>query len=63
MTTPVSLLYTISDRLLRLEQMLLGDDDRDTLMDRLDMIEEEIQRIDRMSDQLALIIKLLRKNE
>lgn len=63
MTTPQTALYEISARLMRIERLLLGDEDRDNIMDRLDMIEEEIQKIDRMQGQLALIIKLLGKYE
>ena len=62
MTTPQERLYTISCRLMSIEQMLMPDD-QDTIMDRLDAIEEEIRKIDRMQDQLALIIKLLGKQE
>lgn len=55
-------LYCMSCSMNGIQEMLMPDDE-DSIMDRLDMIEEEIQKIDRMSDQLALIIKLLRKNE
>ena len=39
------------------------EEDKDTVMDRLDMIEEELQRMSRMQRQLALIIKRLGKHE
>lgn len=62
MTTPQNELDTIAGTLNEIRNMLIPDDE-DSIMHRLDCIEEEIQKISRMQDQLALIIKLLGKNE
>ncbi len=62
MTTPQDQLYQISYRLSNLAELLVPSDG-DSLMDRIDMIDEELKKIDRMQNQLALIIKLLGKHE
>jgi hypothetical protein len=62
MTTPQGQLYTISDRLFRLEQLLAPPDEY-SIFDHIERIDEELKKIDAMQDQLNLIIKLLGKHE
>ena len=62
MTTPQEQIYNISYRISEIAE-LLAPTDEDSLMERLASIDEKIKNIDRMQDQLALIIKLLGKDE
>lgn len=61
-TTPQFHLHDISRRLHSIEMALLPEDEA-SIFERLAHIEEAVQKIDRISDQLALIIKLLGKHE
>jgi hypothetical protein len=61
MATPQDQLYHLSYGISHIHQLLMPDNE-DSMMDRLVSIEEEIQKIDRIQDQLVLIIKLLGKN-
>ena len=58
MTTPQGQLYHISSVMSSLHSML-SPEDEDSIFDRIERIDEEIKKIDKMQDQLALIIKLL----
>ena len=62
MITPQKELYNISCSVNRLQEMLCLEHE-DYLFTRIEHIYEEMQKMDRMQDQLDLIIKLLGKNE
>jgi tetrahydromethanopterin S-methyltransferase subunit B len=62
MTTPQNELYNISCRVSSILAMI-DPADEDSIFQRIEHIEEEIKKIDKIQDQLALIIKLLGKNE
>jgi hypothetical protein len=62
MTTPQVHLHDISRRLHSIEVALLPEDEA-SIFERLARIEQELKKIDRIQDQLALIIKLLGKHE
>jgi hypothetical protein len=63
MTTPQSVLYSIDDKVRRIDNMLQGDEDNGNLVERLNEI--EIQQMDVISSQqrlenlMNLIVKLL----